>query len=74
MSTPVKLDKAPADSICATRISIGGTEGQGYYCTYRGNLAKCIETTERALEIMKLAQIHGQEPKVNRAYRELGAS
>ena len=70
----VRLDKAPADVICATRISIGGTAGQGYYCTYRGNLAACIEAVKSALERMELVQATGQEPKVNRAYREIGAS
>ncbi len=74
MSTPVKLDKAPSDPICSCRISIGGTSGQHYYCTYRGEIQACIDATEAALEKMKLTKAAGKEPKVNRAYRELGAS
>lgn len=69
----VLLKKAPTDPICA-RVSVGGNEAMGAYCTYRGNLDACIAVMEAALNEMKHARFTGDEPGVDRRFKELGAS
>lgn len=68
------MSKAPDDPVCP-RVSMGGSKDiGGFYCTYRGEIGRCIEIAEAALDRMKMAQAMGKEPKIDRRFKELGAS
>jgi hypothetical protein len=69
----VKVTRGPSDPIC-TRVSIGGNHELGAYCVYRGSIEVAISVTEAALAELKLVKASGHEPKVDRNYKELGAS
>lgn len=69
----VKLTQAAPDPIC-TRVSIGGNTELGFYCVYRGSIGSAITATEAALDKMKATFHAGEEPSVDRRFKELGAS
>ncbi len=69
----VQISKAPSDPICA-RVSLGGLKDRGYYCTYRGSRDDAIEILKQSLAALIEHRDNGPEPKVDRRYKELGAS
>jgi hypothetical protein len=71
MPSKVKIIHAETDPACTTRISIGGDEEMGYYCTYRGPLHLCSAAIRRVA--YELSQIEpGKEPPVQHEIRRIG--
>lgn len=69
----VYITRAPADPICP-RISVGGNAALGFYCTFRGSGAECIKALKEALHAMEVREPELDSLKVDRRYKELGAS
>lgn len=65
----VRVVKKATDPECPTRVSMGGSIDDGYYCTYRGtkeDAILCIKAALRAMEGMaEFVESHGaKEPDV----------
>lgn len=73
MSMMIYITRAPTDPICP-RVSVGGNETIGYYCTFRGKAADCITVLREALKAMETAAPELDSLPVDRRYKELGAS
>lgn len=75
ITTSVTVRKAPDDPAC-TRVSCGGNDKIGYYCTYRGTINEAVEAMERVLLAMKLMQEKKMEAPLSniRAIGEQGRS
>jgi hypothetical protein len=54
MPTPVLIIRKKDDPI-AIRASIGGQDGTGYYCIYRGERKAIIEMVEKVLLTLRYA-------------------
>lgn len=57
MKTDISISRKTDDPI-ALRASIGGKEGVGYYCVFRGNPADVVPMLEQVLEAMKRPEIN----------------
>ncbi len=69
----VHITRAPADPVCP-RISVGGNEELGFYCTFRGAGPACIKALKEALNAMEVAEPALDALPVDHRYKELGAS
>lgn len=69
----VVIYKLPDDPVC-TRVSSGGKDDIGYYCTYRGNRDDAIKVLETVLKALIKNKADGPEQDTNRRFREAGSS
>ncbi len=73
MSANVTVSRGPRDPIC-TRVSVGGNEEMGYYCTFRGSVNDSVDALRASLAVMEVMQRNGVDPEVDHRFKELGAS
>lgn len=66
---PIDIIRAPTDPIC-TRVSVGGTQADGFYVVYRGTLDDSITCLRNALKGLEVTKATGSEPAINNHYQK----
>ncbi len=69
--TEITVRKAPDDPAC-TRVSCGGSDKIGFYCTYRGSVPEAVKVLRQALFALSIMEEKKIEAPMNDQMRAIG--